>query len=65
MGHTACASFGSQSGRYIVDARTAKGRIVVSSIVAAKASGARVQVNGKNTCGYYGGSEDLNWVDVL
>ncbi len=63
-GRPPCATFGSPSGRYVVDTRTERGKIVVSAIMAAKVSGSNVRAAGSNLCNYYGDSEDLVWVHV-
>lgn len=61
-GRPACATYGGTSGRYIVDTRTEKGRVIVSMVMAAKASGSKLYVKGINTCTYYGDSEDVSFV---
>ena len=63
-GRPTCATFGSPSGRYVVDTRTERGKIIASAIMAAKASGSNVAVRGTNTCNYYSDSEDLAWLHV-
>lgn len=61
-GRPACASYGAPSGRYVVDTRTERGKMVASAVMAAKASQAMVAASGFNTCDYYGDSEDLRWI---
>lgn len=58
-GRPACASFGSPSGRYVVNSSTDKGKAVISAVIAAKASGQKLRAWGANTCALYGDSEDL------
>ena len=63
-GRPSCATYGSPSGRYVVDTRTEKGRVIVSAVMAAKVSGSNIRVAGANTCNYYGDSEDLLWLNA-
>lgn len=64
IGRPPCASFGSPSGRYVIDTSTDRGKAVLATIIAAKASGQRLHAEGANTCNFYGDSEDLLWVHV-
>ncbi|EFP97308.1 hypothetical protein [Vibrio caribbeanicus] len=61
-GRPSCATFGNPSGRYVVDTRTQAGKLIVSAVMAAKASGANIQVGGKGKCDYYSDSEDLQFL---
>ena len=64
QGRPSCASFGSPSGRYVVNMNTEKGRTTVAAIMAAKASQAIVFVHGKGTCNLWGDSEDIWHISV-
>lgn len=58
-GRPSCATYGNPTGRYVVDTRTQSGKLVVSAVMAAKASGANILAVGQGKCDYYIDSEDL------
>ncbi|WP_299008858.1 hypothetical protein [uncultured Shewanella sp.] len=64
IGRPYCASFGALAGRYVVNTTNENGKLMASAVMAAKAAGSNIHVEGTGDCIYYPDSEDVNWLRV-
>ncbi len=63
VGVPACVTPGQES-RFVIDARTDAGKAMLSVLLTAVARGKRVTITGTGTCGIWGDTESVSFIEV-